>query len=128
MNSNWSYIPETPNSFQIGNFWPMWPWNLMDDIEKQQGTSPMPHEAMCIILLPYVNTNWSYGPETAKLGFVLCDLDLWSLNINGDNTWKFHDDKMKGILWEKCDGRTDRQIDRQDGRTDEPFIELLRHN
>ena len=76
----------------------------------------------------YVNTNWSYVPETAKLGFDLCDLDLWSLNltfcmnINNDNTWKFHDDKMKGILWERydgrADGRTDRQTDRHDGRAD----------
>ena len=96
----------------------------MDDIEKQQGTSPMPHEAMCIILLPYVNTNWSYGPETAKLGFDFCDLDLRSLNltfcmnINDDNTWKFHDDKMKGILWERCEERTDRRTDRQTRRTD----------
>ena len=24
-----------------------------------------------------MNSNWSYGPETAKLGVDLCDLDLW---------------------------------------------------
>ena len=30
---------------------------------------------------PYVNSNWSYGPEMAKLGFDLCDLDLWPLTL-----------------------------------------------
>ena len=27
----------------------MWPWNLMDDLEKQQGTSSMLLQALCII-------------------------------------------------------------------------------
>ena len=45
----------------------------------------------------------SYGPETAKWGHDLCDLDLWPLTltfcmdvifVNGDNSWKFHDDMM----------------------------------
>ena len=38
---------------------------LTDDIEKQKGISLMPHQAWCIISLPYVNSDWSYGPETA---------------------------------------------------------------
>ena len=59
-------------------FGPLWPWNFMDDIEKQQGTSPMPHQAMYITSLPYVNSN-CYSPETANLGFGLCELDLWPL-------------------------------------------------
>ena len=49
--------------------------------------------------------NWSYSPETAKLGCDLCDLDLWPLTltfcmnvtlVRGDNSWKFHDDTMMG--------------------------------
>ena len=28
-------------------------------------------------LSSYENSNWSYGAETAKLGFDLCELDLW---------------------------------------------------
>ena len=28
-----------------------------------------------------MNSNWSYGPETAKLGVDLCDLDLWPLTL-----------------------------------------------
>ena len=58
-----------------------------------------------IISSSYVNSNWSYGPETAKLGFDLCDLDLWSLTLTfcmdittviGNNSSKFHDDAMMG--------------------------------
>ena len=65
-------------------FCPVWPRNLMDDLEKQQSTSSMLHEALCIILKPSVNSNWSYSPETLNFGsksaifFVPCDLEiLW---------------------------------------------------
>ena len=62
-------------------------------------------QAMCIISLPYVNSNWSYSPETAKLGFDLCDLDRWPLIltfcmditfVHGNDSWKFYDDMMMG--------------------------------
>ena len=107
-------------------FLAMWPWNLTDDLEKQYGTSPKQHQALCTVPLSNVNSNWSYGPETAKLGFDLCGLDLWPLSLTfcmditfviGDNTWKFHDDTMMGAWWKRCDGQTD-------WRT-EPFIKLL---
>ena len=39
------------------------------------------NQALCMISSPYVNSNWSYGPETAKLDFDLCDLDLWPLTL-----------------------------------------------
>ena len=53
-----------------------------------------------------MNSNLSYSPETDKLGFDLCDLDLWPLTltfgmditfVNVINSWKFHDDMMTGI-------------------------------
>ena len=84
-------------------FWAVWPWNLTDDLEKQWGTSPKQHQAVCIISSSYVNSNWSYSPETVKLGFGLCDLDLWHLTLTfcmdlilviDNNSWKFHDDTM----------------------------------
>ena len=65
----------------------------------------MQHQGLCIISSPYVNWNWSYGPETAKLGFELCDLDLWPLTLTfcmditsviGNNSRKFHDDTVMG--------------------------------
>ena len=86
-------------------FFPMWPWNLTDDLEKQQGTSPKQYEALCIISSSYVNSNWSYGPETPKLSFDLCDLDIWPVTVTfsmdltsviGNNSRKFNDDTMMG--------------------------------
>ena len=85
----------------------VWPWSLMDDLEKQYGTSPKHHQALCIISSSYVNSNWSYSPETAKLGHDLCDLDLWpwpfawtsllSLVITPENVvaiwWQEHSEK-----------------------------------
>ena len=36
VNSNWSYSPETPNFGQNRWFFlAVWPWNLMDDLQKQ---------------------------------------------------------------------------------------------
>ena len=83
----------------------VWPWNLTDDLEKQEGTSPKHYQAICIISSSYVNSNWSYSPETVKWGCDLCDLDLWPLTlifcmdvtfVTGNNSWKFHDDTMMG--------------------------------
>ena len=62
-------------------------------------------QALYIISSSYVNSNWSYSPETVMLGCDLCDLDLWSLTMTfcmdltmviGNNSWKFHDDTMMG--------------------------------
>ena len=62
---------------KLAIFCPVRPWNVTNDLEKQKGTSSRQHQALCIISLPYVNLNWSYGPETVKWGHDLCDLDLW---------------------------------------------------
>ena len=75
----------------------------MDGFEKQRGTSPKQHLALCIIWSPYANSNWSYSPETAKYVFDLCDLDFWPLNLTfcmdiisgiGYNYWKLQDDTI----------------------------------
>ena len=44
------------------------PWNLTDDLEKQQGTSSMLLQALCIISYPLVNSNLGYSPETLNSG------------------------------------------------------------
>ena len=86
-------------------FLAVWPWNLTDDLEKQQGTSSKQHQAVCTISSHDVNSNWIYGPETVKWGHDLCDLDFWPLTLTfcmditsviGNNSWKFHDDTMMG--------------------------------
>ena len=112
-------------------FLAVWPWNLTDNLEEQQGTSSKQHQALCIISAPYMNSNWSYGPETAKWGHGLSHLDLWPLTltfcmdivfVNGNHSWNFQDDTM--TLSKRCDRRTDRQTDRQ---TDEQTeISVLR--
>ena len=79
------------------------------------------HQALYIISSPYVNSNWSYSSETAKLGLDLCDLDFWPLtltfcmdimSVNGNNSWTFQDDTMTGTVSRRCDGRTDGQTER----------------
>ena len=98
---------------KIKDFLAVWPWNLTDDLEKQKGISPKRHQALCIISSSYVNSNWSYSPETAMWGYDLCD--LWPMTLTfcmditsviGNNSWKFRDDTMMGTLSKRCDGRT----------------------
>ena len=114
-------VRKRPIWVKIGVFCPVWPWNLKDDLEKQFGTSPMLLQAFCIISSPYMNSNWSYSSETAKLVFDLCDLDLWPLTLTfcmgitsliGNHSWKFHDDTIMGTWWK----RRDRQTDGRTGR------------
>ena len=92
----------------------VWPWNLTDDLERQWGTSSKQHQAIRIISSSYLNSNWSYSPETAKLGCDLCDLDLWPLTLTFcmDLTLVIGNNKV----WQ-TDGRTDGQTDGQTENT-----------
>ena len=70
-------------------FWAGWPWNLTDDLQKQQGTSSMLLQALCSILWPLVNSNWSYSPETPNLGQIRqflepCDLEIWRMTLQNN--------------------------------------------
>ena len=65
------------------------PWNLMDDLEKQQGTSSVLLQALCCISYPLVNSNWSYSPETPNLGQIRrflesCDLEIWRMTLQNN--------------------------------------------
>ena len=80
-------------SVQFGStstiFLAVWPRNLTDDLEKQQGTSSILHQALCIISKPSVNSNWCYSPETPNLGqnrriFVPCDLEIWWMTLKNN--------------------------------------------
>ena len=69
--------------FKSSIVWPIWPWNLLDDLKKQYGTSAMIHQALCIISKASVNSNWSYSPamlnsNQSPWSFVmwLCDLEI----------------------------------------------------
>ena len=118
-------VRNRPIWVEINDFLAVWPWNLTDDLENQQGTTPKQYQALCIISSPYVRSNWSYGPEMVNLGFDLCNLDFWPLTLNfciditsviGNHSCKFHDDNMMGTWWKRqtyIDIHTDRQKDRQ---------------
>ena len=90
VNSNWSYSPETPNFGQNQRFFSaVWPCNLIDDLQKQKGTSSMQLQALCIISYPLVNSNLSYSPETLNLGqnrrfFEPCDLEILRMTLKNN--------------------------------------------
>ena len=61
----------------------------MDDLGKQEDTSSILHQALCIISNPSVNSNWSYSPEMLNLGqnrqfFVLCNLEIWQMTLQNN--------------------------------------------
>ena len=65
------------------------PWNLTDELEKQQGTFSMLLQALWIISYPLVNSNWSYSPETPNLGqnrrfLEPCDLEIWRMTLQNN--------------------------------------------
>ena len=47
--------------------------------------------------------------SAVTLTFTFC-MDITS--VNGNDSWKFHDDTMVGTWWKRCDGRTDWTIHR----------------
>ena len=60
-------------------------------------------------------------PKWDKIYFDFCDLDLLPVTltfgmditfVNGNNSWKFHDDTMTGTLWKRCDWQMDRRTER----------------
>ena len=88
------FKPEFPSrNAQFGSnstiFRAVWPWNLTDDIEKQSGTSFMLLQALCIIPLPLVNSNWSSSPEITNSGqnrrfLEPCDLEIWRMTLRNN--------------------------------------------
>ena len=62
---------------------------MTEDLEKQQGTSPKHYQAICIISSSYVNSNWSYSPETPNLGQIRRfleprDLEIWRMTLKNN--------------------------------------------
>ena len=104
-----------------------WLWNTMWHLSY--AISSFLHHFIAICEFKLLQS----GNAQIKANFYLafCDIDLWHLTMifsmdntsaNGNYSWKFHDDMMKGTLW-KC---YDRQMDwHTDGWTG-PFIGLLK--
>ena len=82
-------VQKRPIWVKINNFLAVWPWNFTDDLEKQLGTSPKHYQATCIISYSYVDSNWSYSPETPNLGQIRrflepCDLEIWRMTLKNN--------------------------------------------
>ena len=97
-SASFKSISESKLELQSGNaqfgsklaiFCPVRPWNSIDDLEKQKGTSSILHQAMCIISNPSMNPNWSYTPEMLNLGrnwryLVPRELDICWMTLEND--------------------------------------------
>ena len=101
-------------------FRPMWPWNLTDDLEKQQGTSTMPLQALCVIR----NHLWfQTGTRVQKCpnGYKICfDLWPWPLTTDLDILHEHHFCQWLYLLkisWQ-YDDRNILKKDVTDGRMD----------
>ena len=73
----------TQIGFQSSIFQPVWPWNFMDDLKKQSGTSSILREALCIISNPSVNLNWSYSRKMLNSGHIGDILSCVTLKFDG---------------------------------------------
>ena len=70
-------------------FGPVWSWNSTGDLEKQQVTSSILWQALCIISKPSVNSNLSHSPETVDWGqnrwiFVLRIFKIWWMTLESN--------------------------------------------
>ena len=105
-------------------FWPVWSWTLIDDIEKQWGTS-----SLLLQFCPYFNNHLWIQTGVTILKYpnwgqnLLWPLWPWPLTsdsdlcmdftfVNGDYSWQFHGDMMAETYLKRCDRQTDRCTDR----------------
>ena len=119
---NWSYSPETPNSAQNQRFFVLYDFKIWQMTLKNNRASLLCYFKLCASFCSplWIQTGVMFrkSPNWGKICF---DLWPWPLTltfcidimiVNGNNSWKFHDDTMTEILWKKCDGWTNRQTDR----------------
>ena len=100
----WVTVRECKIWTNIGNFlsritliFDGWTWKKIGHLTL--ATSSFVHH-----LSSYMNSNWSYGPETASWVWPLWPWPLTSelyllqdiTSVIGNNSWKFHDDTMMG--------------------------------
>ena len=91
-----------------------WHWKTIGHISYAASSCIIPSPYLCEFKLELESGNGIC--ETGLLGFDLCDLDLWPLTltfcmditfVNGNHSWKFPDNTMRGTLSSGCDGQTD---------------------
>ena len=122
VTSNWSYSLQTPNLGQNRRYFvpcglEIWPMTLKNN------RAPL----LCDIKL-CISSHCHMWVQTGvtvqkRLNWVLTSVTLTFLTltvctditfVNGNNSWKFHDDTITGTLWKRCNRHWDR---RTDGRT-----------
>ena len=120
---------QTPNSAQNRLFfYPVWPSNLTDVLEKQKGTSPMLYQALCIIsshmwiptgVIAQKRLNWVLTAVTLIFDFwpwPFAWISLLSMVKTPENSamirWEKHCEKgvKDGRTGGRTDGRTDRSV------------------
>ena len=67
----------------------VWPWNLMYGLEKQDDTSSLLRQDLCIISKPSVYSTWTYSPESLNSAqnrrfFIPCDLQIWQMTLKNN--------------------------------------------
>ena len=84
-----------------------WPWKTIGHLSY--ATSGFVHHfiAICEFKLELWYGNGLIGFLTSVTLTFCMDITFF----NGNNSWKFHDDMMRGTLWKGCDRQTDRQTD-----------------
>ena len=125
VNSKLSHNPEMPNLVQNWRFFcTMWPWNLMDDLEKTTGhlfcaISSFVHDFIAIgefklnrapllsnirLCASFLHHMWIQTGVTfrKRLSWVMTSVTLTFCmditSVNGNNSWKLQDDTMTGTL------------------------------
>ena len=107
-NSNLNYSSETPNLGQNRRFFPMWPWNLTDDLENQNRAPLLCYFKLCASFRSHM---WIQTGVTIwkQLNWV-----QWSMVITPENfmkiQWQKHSEKV--VTHRQTDGRTERQTER----------------
>ena len=76
---------------KLAIFCPGWLWKLTYDLEKQQGTSSILCQALCIISNPLVKSTWVTAwkcSSRVKIGifFVPHDLEIWHMTLKNNRT------------------------------------------
>ena len=96
----------TQMGFKSSTFQLVWPWNLMDDLEKPLGMPSLLCQALYIISNPLVNSNWSYSPETLNSSimvkisdfFVLCDLEILWMTLRNNRALLLYSVKLCALF------------------------------
>ena len=132
----WILTGDTVRKHSIrAKFLPLWPWKSRDELQKQQNTSPKPHQAYTSFHRHMWNQTGVTAPRELNRGWPLWPIpltsDLYLLHGHhflGNHSWKFHGATIKVTLSNRCDRRTDRRTNRRANGGTEPLTELLGHS